>query len=313
MKQKISIAIVTRNREDKLRRCLESISRQSLSPYKVIVVDNDKKGSAEKVALSFEESINIDYEVEPRQGVAHARNRALLICTTPFLGFVDDDCVLDKKWVEVGSNSISKTKAAYVLGESRLFNPGSIVALAQYYHQDYWFNQKFKKKKNRLEPSSLDTKNIIFKVSEQKRKNLKFDAQFSIHGIDSSDTDFGFQLEEKGLFGVYEPKMIVWHEELKNVIDLLKKAYHRGRLAFLLVTKWNLEDENVNLSHKRWTTYLKSIRFWKEEYSEYTGRHKENTLKKILSFLLIKAYERTYLKGFIGQPKKKGVNLNSDW
>ncbi len=110
MKNKISIAIVTKNRPVKLRRCLESILKQSMLPDVVIIVDNDTKKSAKKVAFSFRKNLNLVYMVEPKPGVAQARNRVLVTCKTFYLGFVDDDCVLDKKWVETGLNTMKARK-----------------------------------------------------------------------------------------------------------------------------------------------------------------------------------------------------------
>ena len=310
MKKEISIAIVTKNRPKKLQRCLESIQKQTKLPSVVIIVDNDIKRRAEKVALSFKENLNLSYVVEPKPGVARARNKALEVCKTPLLGFVDDDCVLDKNWVKTGLNLITATKkATYVLGKSLLYNTKNIVALAQYYHQSYWFNQKLKENKLKTSPFNLDTKNIILKTPDLRKKDLKFSPQFSIKGADSSDTDLGFQLEAKSLTGIYEARMIVFHEELENPVHFLKKAYLRGRLAFLLVSKWNLQGEFVDLKLIRWTKFAKSIRFWKKELRSYTGKHSESTLLKIPAFILIKTYERVYLKGYINQACKLGVNL----
>ena len=310
MKNKISIAIVTKNRPVKLRRCLESILKQSMLPDVVIIVDNDTKKSAKKVAFSFRKNLNLVYMVEPKPGVAQARNRVLVTCKTFYLGFVDDDCVLDKKWVETGLNTMkARKKATFVLGKSLIFNAKNIVALAQYYHQSYWFMQKLKENKNKTSPFNFDTKNLIIKISNLRKKNLKFDSDFSIKGADSSDTDLGFQLEKKGLVGVYEHKMIVLHEELENPILYLKKAYLRGKLALMLTSKWKLKGEFVDLKLIKWTKYVKSIRFWKKEFHLLTRTHSEDILSKILAFVLIKMSERVYLKGYVGKANKLGVGL----
>ena len=309
MSNKLTVVIVTRQRLAKLKRCLESISKQTELPDKVLVIDNDAKENSKKVALSFKRGLNVSYAVETRPGVPHARNRALRLCKTPLLGFTDDDCVLDKNWVKAGLNSMVKAKTPYVLGKSLLYNNKSVVALAQYYLQRYWFNQKLNESRPKTSPFNFDTKNIILKVSELKNHDLRFDNKFTIRGVDSSDINLGFQLETKDLAGAYEPKMVVHHEELESVLLLLRKAYLRGRLAFLVSHRWSLEGEFVNLPLLNWFKFAKSIRFWKKEYHNYTDRHPENVMQKILSFLLIKAYERVYLQGYVDEARKRGVNL----
>ena len=40
----------------------------------------------------------VEYVVEPRPGLDHARNRALALCTTEVLAYTDDDAVPDEWW-----------------------------------------------------------------------------------------------------------------------------------------------------------------------------------------------------------------------
>lgn len=307
MSNKLTVVIVTRQRLAKLKRCLESISKQTELPDKVLVIDNDEDKSAKSTALAFGKVLNLSYTFEPKPGVAYARNKALKACKTPLLGFVDDDCVLDKNWVKVGINSMTGTKTAYILGKSLLFNRRNLIALAQYYHQNFWFNQKLKENKGKPTPFNFDTKNVVLNLKDLKNQNLRFDPNFTVDGIDSSDTDFGFRLENSRLEGTYEPKMVVRHEEIENPLHFLRKGYKRGKLAFMLANKWNLKGEFVDLQLIKWTRFIKSARLWRNEFHKYTGKYKTGWLAKVISFLLIKVYERAYLKGYLDQAKRKGI------
>lgn len=300
-KKKITIAIVTKKRPEKLARLLRSIVEQKLKPIQVIVVDNDLQLSAQKVVSKFSPYLSIKYVVEKRQGVPFARNKALSVVKTPYLGFIDDDCIVEENWVFVVEKIVSKfPKISYFVGNSMLFNPQNLVAVAQYVHQRYWFMQKLGVN-NETSPFNVDTKNIVFKVADLKSHKLKFDISFTEGWFDSADTDMGFSMESKKMIGKFVEELKIWHEETTSLLYFLKKGYCRGKLAFMLAKKWNIKDEFVYLPFLSWRKYIKSIRGWSKEYERYFSVVEK---RSFMSFLFIKIYERFFLWGYVEQAKK---------
>ncbi len=253
------------------------------------------------------------YLSEQKQGTPHARNAAIGACESPYLGFVDDDCILDPHWVASGLEAIRNKKITYVLGKSLLFNTKNVVARAQYVHYSYWFSVKLKEALPYAPPMKFDTKNVIVRTGALRKYRLLFNDRFACGAVDSSDTDMGFQLDKKNYKGIYMPQMIVRHEESENFYRFLYKSYWRGRLAYRLAKKWNLSDELVCLPHKNWFTYLRSIRYWPDEYTAFMRGNSQSRLIKVIMFLLIKAHDRVYLEGYLRQMSlsdKKSPSVN---
>ncbi len=295
-KKQITLAIVTKNRQEKLYRLLLSILSQKVLPLQVMIIDNDPSSSSKFIASNFSSILPILYIHEKKQGVPYARNTALQHVKTKYLAFTDDDCVLSRNWVKNAETIINKfDNISYFIGDSEALNPSNNVALAQHVNQRYWFLQKLHKKVLTT-PFNVDTKNIIFKVSDLKENKLSFDTDISIGWFDSADTDLGFAMKEKGLQGIYVERLKLWHEETTSLRYFLKKGFYRGKLSKLLARKWDIEGEFVYLPFLNWVNYLKSTKGWKDEYIKYFSVSKK---RSVISFLFLKLYERFFFGGYI--------------
>jgi glycosyltransferase involved in cell wall biosynthesis len=95
----VTVVICTRDRPVGLRATLASLQRQTDSDFGVLVVDN---GSSSPESARVVEDLGLarcEYVVEPRPGLARARNRALGAVHTDFVAWIDDDEVADPNWV----------------------------------------------------------------------------------------------------------------------------------------------------------------------------------------------------------------------
>jgi succinoglycan biosynthesis protein ExoM len=81
----------------------------------VVVVDNDRLGSAREVAERFQRD-QVKYTIEPEQSIALARNRAMANATGDFVACIDDDECPEKDWLLNLFDSCLKYNAAGVLG-----------------------------------------------------------------------------------------------------------------------------------------------------------------------------------------------------
>jgi glycosyltransferase involved in cell wall biosynthesis len=102
---KLSVMIATRNRAHAIAGCLESIaaSLAKAAPLdaEIVVVDNGSKDGTSRVVEQWATgcAFPVRVLVEPRAGVAVARNRALRTAQGELLVFIDDDCRLSKEYV----------------------------------------------------------------------------------------------------------------------------------------------------------------------------------------------------------------------
>jgi glycosyltransferase involved in cell wall biosynthesis len=110
------IAIATFRRPEGLATLLASLEKASATrEFDVIVVDNDAAGTARTVAEAS--PLNIVYVVEPRPGIAAARNRALdEIAAYDAIVFVDDDEYVTPGWLDLLIDHITGSTADVVIG-----------------------------------------------------------------------------------------------------------------------------------------------------------------------------------------------------
>ncbi len=113
MKQKplITVAICTYNRANYLKDTLKDLAVQSEDPaqFEILVVNNNSPDDTPNVCEWFAESnkgIRFRSVMEKKQGLSHARNRAVEEAAGSFLLFIDDDVHLKKDFVEQAVRSV---------------------------------------------------------------------------------------------------------------------------------------------------------------------------------------------------------------
>jgi glycosyltransferase involved in cell wall biosynthesis len=95
----VTVVICTRDRPAGLRATLGSLKRQTDSNVRVLVVDNSPGLPYAAAAVEEMDLPSCEYAVEPRPGLARARNRALRAVSTELVAWIDDDEVADPDWV----------------------------------------------------------------------------------------------------------------------------------------------------------------------------------------------------------------------
>jgi succinoglycan biosynthesis protein ExoM len=105
----VAVCVATCDRPDGLRRLLAGLAAQRFAKVpqprvEVVVVDNHASecGRAVCDAVRGEFPFPLEYAVEARRGIPHARNRAVALAAprADFLAFVDDDEVPEPSWLD---------------------------------------------------------------------------------------------------------------------------------------------------------------------------------------------------------------------
>jgi glycosyltransferase involved in cell wall biosynthesis len=97
----VSIVIGTRNRPESLRRCLESIARQTRLPAEVLVVDDGALDPCAALApLQGTGILGRYFNKSATPGLTKSRNLGIRESTGDVVMFLDDDVVLDRGYVE---------------------------------------------------------------------------------------------------------------------------------------------------------------------------------------------------------------------
>jgi glycosyltransferase involved in cell wall biosynthesis len=99
---KITVAILTYNRAEFLRQTLTGIAHQQFphDHFEVIVVDNNSSDHTREVVASFAGERPAPRHVfETKQGLDHARNRAIAEARGTVIVFADDDILVKPDWL----------------------------------------------------------------------------------------------------------------------------------------------------------------------------------------------------------------------
>src|SRR5262245_4019530 len=98
----VSICICTFNRSQSLRRTLDSLTSQNdikAGAVEVLIVDNNCTDDTREVVEIFRERLPIRTRAESKQGLAHARNKAVVEFRGDVLLFTDDDVRFANGWL----------------------------------------------------------------------------------------------------------------------------------------------------------------------------------------------------------------------
>ena len=119
----ISVLITYYNEKELLIRCLQSINKQSLLPFEVIVYDD---ASVDHVKNYIDTSL-YNFEIktirsEENKGPGYGRNQLMMMANGEFIRFQDaDDELLENSLLEI-QNAINKSNADIILNEVASYN-----------------------------------------------------------------------------------------------------------------------------------------------------------------------------------------------
>lgn len=108
---RISIIVAVLNGIKTIKRCLQSVFRQTYANIELIVMDGNSTDGTQDVLISFSEKITC-WESKPDRGIYHGWNKALRRATGEWICFLGaDDCLYDFQVLEKASACLSKAIA----------------------------------------------------------------------------------------------------------------------------------------------------------------------------------------------------------
>lgn len=125
--KKITVAICTYNRADRLPALVDALRRQDCPiACEILAVDNNSKDNTRSVlmALAEESGTPLRYVKEGQQGIVYARNRAIEEAFGGnFMAFIDDDELPAAGWLNAAVEALDAEGADCVGGEIRACLP----------------------------------------------------------------------------------------------------------------------------------------------------------------------------------------------
>lgn len=244
----LSIVICTFNRASLLKLALDSIEKQTIAPYEVLVIDNKSKDNTKDVVECFQKSIpNLKYYHEKNIGLSHARNRGIKESSGDYLAYIDDDCVLPNNWVDL----------AYQIIENK--NPdvfGGPVFPFYEKRKPTWFIDKYLTYEFGSSPRKLNHYETLIGCNFIIRKSViekigKFRVDLGMTGtkvLYSEETELQLRYLNsqlsKGIY--YDPDLYVHHYARPDKLSLVWNIK-----AFIGKGKSNYRTKNIQIK-KQW-------------------------------------------------------------
>lgn len=126
----ISIAIATYNRAGELELTLASLARgdrRGFEDFEVLVIDNNSTDHTAQVATKLAPLFGgrLRHILEEKQGLSHARNRAISEARYDIVAFLDDDVNVDLNWMRQLAVAYQDEEVAAVGGRASLNYPST--------------------------------------------------------------------------------------------------------------------------------------------------------------------------------------------
>ena len=228
----ITVCVCTYKRPAYLIRLMKALQEQvsdGLFTYSIVIVDNDRERSAERVVADLEGMVPVPlrYNCEPEQNIALARNMAMAHATGNFIAFSDDDEVPERNWLVSLYQACRKFRADGVLGP--------VLPLYEVEPPSWVVRGKFYERPSHATGEELTWKNT-------RTGNVLFRRALLLEGEDWFRPEFGSGGEDRDFFKrmIARGHRFVWCAEapVREVVPaerctwsfMVRRAFLRGQL-----------------------------------------------------------------------------------
>jgi succinoglycan biosynthesis protein ExoM len=294
----ISVCICTFKRPAFLKRLLDDLRHQEVGDrftYSIVVSDNDHLRSAEAIASDFAATsgIAVKYCVEPQQGIALARNKAVQSATGDYIAFIDDDEFPERNWLQSLFATCEKYGVDGVLGPVK---PWFDDGVPRWIVKGRFYDRPCYETGFVLAPRQTRTGNALLKAHLLRGTNSPFRAEFR----SGEDVDFFTRAIDQGRVFIWCNEAVVYEEVPPSRWKrsyVLRRALLRGASAALRPTVGVL---NVTKSVSAVLIYGLALPF-----AALLGQHRLmnllmrlcDHLGKVLAFLGINPLPEPYITG----------------
>lgn len=270
-----TVIIPTYNRAANLKRCLDSLARQTYKAFEVIICDDGSTDDTKAVVESYKDALNIRYFYEENWGgPARPRNAAINNTTTEWVFFVDSD------------DSFTNDKIAF-------FANLDLSSYDLLYH----------------DLSIVKDGNVVNRVkSRQLKTDAYHDLLYNLNAIPTSAVLVRTKLLVQAK-GFSEDRALIAVEDFDLWIRLCESGNVRTKYIPKVLGYYSLGDDNIT------STDSKQIERFKALYEPYIAKAKNkqeaNRIKGAFSYQVGRIYALSSDKALAKEHFFKALKLGS--
>ena len=311
---KISVIIPVYNTEKYIEKCLESLAKQTMQDFEVIIVNDGSTDNSKKVIKDYMKNSNLDirYLEKENGGLASARNYGVERALGKYISFLDSDDYLDKnlfsnleKYMDEDIDLIKfkmKTVDEKENVIEKLDGPVFDVCTGEEGYKKLCTTDKY------MDPACIYLYRREFFVENNFKYKLRYHEDFGLTSLIMIQAKTFVSTESFGYNYLQTGESLTRGKDYKKDVDRAKDMLaHYDNMITLIDAYYNVSDETKDLVKKYYTNsvVLKADtlkgedkkRYIKEIKDRFMYRNiKPENLKQKVKRMLLKYNVSLYLK-----------------
>ncbi len=238
---KYSFIIPVYNRPDEVDELLDSLTRQTLQDFEVIIVEDGSSVPCKDITDKYTSLLNIHYFNKPNSGPGQTRNYGVDRANGEYMLILDSDCILPETYLEEVEKELEHQEADAFGGPDRAHESFTDVQKAINYAMTSFFTtggiRGGKKKMDKFYPRSFNM-------------GVRKDVYQALGGFSKmrfgEDIDFSIRIFKGGYRCRLFPEAWVWHKRRTDLKKFFKQVHNSGIARINLYKKY---PESLKLVH----------------------------------------------------------------
>ena len=238
---KYSFIIPVYNRPDEVDELLDSLTRQTIRDFEVVVVEDGSSVPCKEVVDKYADRLTIHYYNKANSGPGQTRNYGVERANGEYMLILDSDCILPEKYLEMVEADLQSQKADAFGGPDRAHESFTDVQKAINYAMTSFFTtggiRGGKKKLDKFYPRSFNM-------------GVRKDVYQALGGFSKmrfgEDIDFSIRIFKGGYQCRLFPDAWVWHKRRTDLKKFFKQVHNSGIARINLYKKY---PESLKLVH----------------------------------------------------------------
>ena len=238
---KYSFIIPVYNRPDEMDELLDSLTRQTLRDFEVVVVEDGSVIPCREVVSKYADRLTVHYYNKENSGPGQTRNYGVERANGEYMLILDSDCILPEDYLEEVEAELRAKKADAFGGPDRAHHSFTDVQKAINYAMTSFFTtggiRGGKKKLDKFYPRSFNM-------------GIRKDVYQALGGFSKmrfgEDIDFSIRIFKAGYACRLFPEAWVWHKRRTDLKKFFKQVHNSGIARINLYKKY---PESLKLVH----------------------------------------------------------------
>ena len=231
---KYSIIVPVYNRPDEVDELLESLTKQTLKDFEVIIVEDGSIKPCKDVCEKYANILDLHYYAKENSGPGQSRNYGAERSNGEWLIILDSDVVLPEGYLEAVEKSLASSTSIAAWGGPDAAHPSfTPVQKAISYSMTSFFTTSGirggKAKLDKFYPRSFNM-------------GIRRDVYLKLEGFTKmrfgEDIDFSYRIVEAGYMPRLFPEAWVWHKRRTDFRKFFRQVYNSG------IARINLEKRH---------------------------------------------------------------------